>query len=316
LLSVCRKTYHLKNVGIWRLKAVNVATILNTFVWNFNSGPVKYQFMLNAFVSDKGYWYGGDTNSPCVLSDMLVSQRLTILDPRLTLNRIPPTTKPLPNRRKKQIQSLLSTTSISAREIQRDTLYEIILNLPTGTNLYLQISLPPTFPETSPVLHVRPQNVYQHPWIHAASSQVTGHEKLGAGWTQHTSLGKLVSEVVRELTERPPTKIGSGDGTTFGSPNSGGGYIIAGGGGSSSGSASGASSSLYGPSPSMPMNIRQTPGQNHQQFTPPPYPANPLLQQQRSPNHNQGYVTPPPLPPPPVPNPYAGGDFYGLENKS
>ncbi|KAJ3096198.1 Vacuolar protein sorting-associated protein 37A [Phlyctochytrium planicorne] len=109
----------------------------------------------------------------------------------------------------------MNGTSLNARELKRDILYEVSVHLPTQP-IFLQINLPPNFPDGAPTIVVKPPLV--HPWI-GANSIVTGHEKLRS-WNQHMSLGKIVQEVVQEFVARNPAKanplVGSGGGSQGG----------------------------------------------------------------------------------------------------
>ena len=106
--------------------------------------------------------------------------------------------------RKKQISSLKSSIP-SVRELARDSTYETVLQL-TSFSLHLSIYLPDLFPAIPPRVTVKPS--CQHPWINPNTGEVTGHIKLtSSGWSRHSSLGKLVLEIITEFKERNPVKL-------------------------------------------------------------------------------------------------------------
>ncbi|KAI8811949.1 hypothetical protein BJ742DRAFT_794284 [Cladochytrium replicatum] len=179
--------------------------------------------------------------------------------------------------RMSQIQSL-HAHNLTVKELVRNSEYQITLPLPAGApnsppTIYLIITLPPDFPQVAPVIHVRPPGL-AHAWINAATGELTGHERLAKGgkWSQHVSLGRVVKEIGQELTMRPPVRSQN--------PS------IA---GSSLGSVPVPSS--FGNQPSYSSSLNS--------FSPPPYPANPLLRASYSPPPPGNRTTPPPMPPKP-----------------
>ncbi|RKO90422.1 hypothetical protein BDK51DRAFT_51757 [Blyttiomyces helicus] len=103
--------------------------------------------------------------------------------------------------RRKQIASF-SVYNLTATEIQKDAQYELPVHTPAMT-LFLNISLPSNFPVVPPVISSKPPA--HHEWLDP-NGVVIGHPKLRF-WNQHDSLGKLVKEIVQELTVRPPVPL-------------------------------------------------------------------------------------------------------------
>ncbi|KAJ3215110.1 Vacuolar protein sorting-associated protein 37A [Dinochytrium kinnereticum] len=167
---------------------------------------------------------------------------------------------------------------LQARELQRNTLYEVPIHL-SGGPIFLHITLPNTFPDLPPTITVKPNVV--HPWI-GPNSHITGHEKLKK-WNQHMSLAKIVQEIVQEFVARNPVKVNPlvGAMALNNSAGSVGLANLAEGGGAPQGQA------RFG---------QQKTGEG------PAYSANPLVRQQ----------SPHPEPAPAGPQ----IDFMGLENKS
>ena len=73
------------------------------------------------------------------------------------------------------------------------------------SNLTLIISLPQQFPSIPPVIQCVP--LMSHPWI---INGVIQHSNLN-NWNPHTSLGRIIKDVVNEFTLRPPKQIDSLD---------------------------------------------------------------------------------------------------------
>ncbi|KAJ3323089.1 hypothetical protein HDU76_013727 [Blyttiomyces sp. JEL0837] len=150
--------------------------------------------MFNSFASSLSSVVGAATGSPAASSSVLQQWGST----------------PLQELRKKQIASL-TAANLVPREIHPGTHYEIVIQLPSHP-IFLQIKLPPSFPEVPPELQVRP--LFSHPWIQPGTGNVVGLEKITSGWNQHVSLGKAVGEIVKEFGERNPVKV---DGVVGGS---------------------------------------------------------------------------------------------------
>ncbi|TPX30198.1 hypothetical protein SeMB42_g07957 [Synchytrium endobioticum] len=116
--------------------------------------------------------------------------------------------------RRKQIASLRDH-SLSVREVQRDTTFEVSCSIPStptvaGYTLCLVVTLPPQFPDNQqpPTIQVRPPPVVAHAWIDARTGLIVGHDKL-SNWNQHVSLGKLVKEIIQEFQIRHPAIVSS-----------------------------------------------------------------------------------------------------------
>ena len=115
-------------------------------------------------------------------------------------------------RRRKQIASLREH-SLSVRELQRDTTYEVPCTIPStstlaGYTLYLIVTLPPQFPDNKqpPTIQIRPPPMVAHAWVDARTGIIVGHDKLN-NWNQHVSLGKLVKDIIQEFQIRNPIVV-------------------------------------------------------------------------------------------------------------
>ncbi|KAI9090312.1 hypothetical protein DFS34DRAFT_637821 [Phlyctochytrium arcticum] len=104
--------------------------------------------------------------------------------------------------RRKQVTTL-HTHHLAIRELDPDS-YEVTTTVEGNLTLQLTITLPPSFPESPPTIHVSP--LVQHAWVDR-SGFVVGHERL-ARWDggRGVVLGKLVKEIVQEFTLRPPSR--------------------------------------------------------------------------------------------------------------
>ncbi|KAI9104622.1 hypothetical protein DFS34DRAFT_682495 [Phlyctochytrium arcticum] len=105
--------------------------------------------------------------------------------------------------RRKQVTTL-HTHHLAIRELDPDSTYEVTTTVEGNLTLQLTITLPPSFPESPPTIHVSP--LVQHAWVDR-SGFVVGHERL-ARWDggRGVVLGKLVKEIVQEFTLRPPSR--------------------------------------------------------------------------------------------------------------
>ncbi|KAI8923190.1 hypothetical protein BC831DRAFT_501507 [Entophlyctis helioformis] len=128
-------------------------------------------------------------------------------------------TAPLHELRRKQIASL-AAHHLVYRQVVADSQFEVVLPSATVDQhgqhgqhgqqaqqaqqppLVLTLVLPPAFPDIAPTLFITP--VCRHPWIDP-QGQVVGHVRL-ASWNQHVSLGRVVKDIVTELTLRPPLR--------------------------------------------------------------------------------------------------------------
>ncbi|KAK3726902.1 hypothetical protein QZH41_016696 [Actinostola sp. cb2023] len=75
-------------------------------------------------------------------------------------SNIPPTTA-LQQQRLKQIDTL-KAFHLNVTEVQRDVEYRVTIFVGTST-VYLNVTLPPQFPNEKPVVKVSPP--LQHPWV-------------------------------------------------------------------------------------------------------------------------------------------------------
>lgn len=126
--------------------------------------------------------------------------------------------------------------------------------------LKLQLRLADGFPETPPTICVLGGG-WSHEWL-GASGIVVGYKGLGGGWTTHSSLGRVVSEVITELRER----------CVYTYPNT------------------------------YPTSHQQQHQQHQQHTIPPPYTRNPLTSVPLPAPIHPTNPTPPPPPPPPPPS--------------
>eukprot|EP00732_Lithocolla_globosa_P002143 Lithocolla_globosa_v1_NODE_1315_length_2677_cov_13.200229.p1 type:complete len:313 gc:universal NODE_1315_length_2677_cov_13.200229:1731-2669(+) len=99
--------------------------------------------------------------------------------------------------RKKQIDSLKKLNP-SVKEVERDVLFELVVAGPPVVSL--NVFLATNFPDVAPQMSVRP--AIEHPWVDSEMN-VVGHSRVSS-WNAHSSLGKLVKEVAKELKTNPP----------------------------------------------------------------------------------------------------------------
>eukprot|EP01135_Chromosphaera_perkinsii_P011628 Nk52_evm11s2462 gene=Nk52_evmTU11s2462 len=106
--------------------------------------------------------------------------------------------------RQKQIATLRASVSGHVTEIQKDCIYETSVQCQNGITVYVRITLPADFPNRVPVFQVRPP--LRQRWVDT-QMYVVGHEKI-RNWNPHISLGKMVSEILRDFIDHPPQLIG------------------------------------------------------------------------------------------------------------
>lgn len=116
-------------------------------------------------------------------------------------SQLPPTTA-LQQQRMKQVDSLRTFHSIS--EVQRDVEYRVTINLGNST-IFLNITLPPQFPNERPVVKVAPQLL--HPWVND-QMMVVGCSAIN-NFYMHSNLGRAVMDIINEFKDHPPQFIGS-----------------------------------------------------------------------------------------------------------
>ncbi|XP_032227927.2 vacuolar protein sorting-associated protein 37A isoform X1 [Nematostella vectensis] len=117
--------------------------------------------------------------------------------PNPTSNELPAPTA-LQQQRSKQIETL-RIFHHSVTEVQRDVEYRVTFTVGSST-LFLNVTLPPQFPQEKPVVKVSPPVI--HPWVNDQMI-VVGCQAINSFY-MHSSLGKAVQEVVRELCDHPP----------------------------------------------------------------------------------------------------------------
>jgi len=106
----------------------------------------------------------------------------------------------------KQIDSLRQYFP-TLKEITKDLLYEIPVVLPSRKTLTLRIALLREFPYQPPTLQLFPPVI--HKYVNQQQYLLPQiHEKL-MQWNVHTSLGKMVYEVVQKLMQDPPQIAGT-----------------------------------------------------------------------------------------------------------
>jgi hypothetical protein len=108
-------------------------------------------------------------------------------------------------RRATQIASLRSSFQ-NVQELKVDMQYEIPFQT-QGMQATIVVTLGPTFPESPPIIQIKPS--VKHAWVASGDgSTIVGHEKLHPSeWNMHTSLGKMVKEVIQEFTVHPPLAL-------------------------------------------------------------------------------------------------------------
>ncbi|KAK3777036.1 hypothetical protein RRG08_008889 [Elysia crispata] len=100
----------------------------------------------------------------------------------------------------RQIESL---RKVGAIEILRDVEYRVIVPHNSGTNLTIQITLPPQFPGEKPTLTIQP--AVNHPWVDA-QMKVVGCSSLN-NFSMHSDLGQTVHSVLDEFQKSPPVIV-------------------------------------------------------------------------------------------------------------
>jgi len=116
-------------------------------------------------------------------------------------SQLPPTTA-LQQQRMKQVDSLRSFHNIN--EVQRDVEYRVTISLGNST-IFLNITLPPQFPNERPVVKVAPQLL--HPWVND-QMMVVGCSAIN-NFYMHSNLGRAVMDIINEFKDHPPQFIGS-----------------------------------------------------------------------------------------------------------
>lgn len=116
-------------------------------------------------------------------------------------SQLPPTTA-LQQQRMKQVDSLRTFHNIN--EVQRDVEYRVTVNLGNST-IFLNITLPPQFPNERPVVKVAPQLL--HPWVND-QMMVVGCSAIN-NFYMHSNLGRAVMDIINEFKDHPPQFIGS-----------------------------------------------------------------------------------------------------------
>lgn len=111
-------------------------------------------------------------------------------------SQLPPTTA-LQQQRLKQIESLRTLHNIT--EVQRDVEYRVTFNVGTST-VFLNITLPPQFPNERPVVKVSPP--LHHPWVND-QMMVVGCPGINSFY-MHSNLGRVITEVLKEFSDHPP----------------------------------------------------------------------------------------------------------------
>ncbi|EDV24498.1 uncharacterized protein TRIADDRAFT_56353 [Trichoplax adhaerens] len=111
---------------------------------------------------------------------------------------IPPITA-LQQQRQKQIDSLFQY-NYNVTETVKSQEFRIVASSTNNATYYLNINLPPQFPDEKPILSVYPS--CRHPWINEQMI-VTGCPAIN-GFMVHSCLGLAVQQVVKEFQERPP----------------------------------------------------------------------------------------------------------------
>lgn len=100
----------------------------------------------------------------------------------------------------RQIESL---RKVGAIEILRDVEYRVMVPHTSGTNLTIQITLPPQFPGDRPTLTIQP--AVNHPWVDA-NMKVIGCPSLN-NFSMHSDLGQTVLSVLEEFQKLPPVIV-------------------------------------------------------------------------------------------------------------
>lgn len=121
--------------------------------------------------------------------------------------------------RYKQVDSLRQYFS-TLKEINKDSLYEVAITLPSRKTISLRIILGPEFPYQAPSLQIMP--AVSHRFVNEQMYVLPQmHEKL-ASWSVHTNLGKTVFEISQKLIQDQPQVLGTSINSYGGSyPNAG-----------------------------------------------------------------------------------------------
>ncbi|CAH3147235.1 unnamed protein product [Porites evermanni] len=89
-------------------------------------------------------------------------------------------------------------------EVQRDVEYRVTFKSGTST-IFLNITLPPQFPNERPLVKVAPPLV--HPWVND-QMVVVGCPAIN-NFYMHSNLGKAITDVAKEFTDHPPQFLGT-----------------------------------------------------------------------------------------------------------
>jgi len=103
--------------------------------------------------------------------------------------------------RAKQIDSLRQFFP-TVKEVTKDQVFEVPIQLPNRSTIKLIINLPPDFPRIPPILQLSP--TVQHPLVDSNMYiSPAAHDNLSR-WAVHVSLGKTVYEIVQKFMKQPP----------------------------------------------------------------------------------------------------------------
>lgn len=102
----------------------------------------------------------------------------------------------------RQLVSLQQSLPVAVhRDAQRHH-WEVGIELRSGQILVCQILLPDAFPDAGPTIRIT--TPCSHPWLGPDGMTVVGHDQL-KNWHAYYDLGRISAEVIKALTERPPT---------------------------------------------------------------------------------------------------------------
>jgi len=109
--------------------------------------------------------------------------------------------KELQDLRFKQIDSLRKHFS-TVKEVSKDLIYEVPIQLPNRKMIALRINLPKEFPKHPPILQMFPP--VQHRLVDSQMNvSPQAHDNLQR-WTVHSDLGKTVLEIIHKFSQDPP----------------------------------------------------------------------------------------------------------------